>query len=114
MKQGQLWGLMASFDRADDLLAATKKVYAEGYRKIDAYTPFPVHGLAEATGFHGTGLPLIILVGGFIGAVGGYFMQWYANVISQPLNIGGKPFHSWPAFVPVTFECMILCAAFAA
>jgi hypothetical protein len=105
---------MAEFGDAKQLLEAAARAHAEGYRKMDAYTPFPVHGLSEAIGFHSTRLPLIVLSGGIIGGVGGFLMQYYAAVISYPMNIGGKPLNSWPAFIPVTFECTILAASLAA
>ncbi len=78
---------------------------------MDAYTPFPVADLPAALGHKQTPMPLIVLIGGIIGASGGYFLQWYATVVDYPLNIGGRPFHSWPAFVPITFEFTVLCAA---
>lgn len=108
------YGLLAEFETPEDLLSACRKAYGQGYRKMDAYSPFPVEELAEAVGFHHTKLPLIVLAGGIIGCVGGYLMQYWISVINYPLNIGGKPLHSWPSFIPVTFECTILVAAFAA
>jgi len=81
---------------------------------MDAYTPFPIEGLAEALGFHRTRLPLIVLLGGIVGGVSGYLMQYWIAAIDYPLNIGGRPLHSWPAFIPVTFELTILGAALAA
>jgi hypothetical protein len=109
-----LYGITAEFDNQDDLLAATERAYAEGYRKMDAYTPFPVHGLAEALGHRGVRLPWIVLAGGIIGALSGFALQWYTAVIGYPHNIGGRPTNSWPAFVPITFEMTILCAGLAA
>ena len=105
------YGFLAEFEKAEDLVHAARKTYAEGYRKIDAYSPFPVHGLAESIGFHKTRLPLLVLAGGILGAFGGYFMEYYASAVSYPLNIGGRPFHSWPSFIPVAFETTILLAA---
>ena len=105
---------MAEFDNPDNLLAAAHRAYAAGYRKIDAYSPFPIHGLAEAIGFHRNRLPMVVLIAGIIGGVGGFALQYYASVIDYPLNIGGRPLNSWPAFIPVTFETTILIAAFAA
>lgn len=106
-----IYGLLAEFDQPDALLEAAKRAQTAGYVRVDAYSPFPIEGLAEAIGFHKTSLPLLVLVGGIIGCIGGYFMQWYSAVIDYPLNIGGRAFHSWPAFIPITFELTILVAS---
>jgi hypothetical protein len=105
---------MAEFDDPTALVAAARRVREEGYTHTDAYTPFPVEEVAEALGVRHTRLPLVVLIGGLAGCVGGYFMQYYAAAVSYPLNVGGRPLHSWPAFIPITFECTILAAAFAA
>jgi hypothetical protein len=110
MKNQPVYGLMAEFDNADDLLKAAERAYADGYREMDAYTPFPVEGLAEAIGFHKTYVPLVCLIGGLTGCFGGFFLQWWPNVIGYPLNIGGKPYNSWPSFIPITFELTVLFA----
>ena len=109
-----IYGLMAEFDNPNDLLAATTRARVEGYRQMDAYTPFPVEGLAEALGFHHTRVPLIVLIGGLVGCATGYLMQYYLAAIDYPLNIGGRPLNSWPAFIPITFELTILVAALSA
>lgn len=114
MQETRVYGLMAEFDNPETLVKAAQRTYVEGYRRVDAFTPYPVHGLSEAIGFRRTRLPLIVLLGGLLGGSGGFFMQWYANVISYPINIGGRPLNSWPAFIPATFEMTILAAAFAA
>ncbi len=109
-----IYGLMAEFDHPEDLLAAAARARDAGFQRMDAYTPFPVHGLEEALGLRHTRLPLVVLIGGIIGGLAGYGLQYYVSVIDYPLNIGGRPYHSWPAFIPVTFETTVLFAAFAA
>ena len=110
----KVYGLMAQFSDSEDLLGATRRAYAEGYRRMDAYSPFPIEGLAEALGRRGTAVPLLVLLGGMTGGLGGYFMQAYAMAVDYPLNIGGRPLHSWPAFIPITFELTVLCASLTA
>ncbi|PYX22215.1 MAG: DUF3341 domain-containing protein [Acidobacteria bacterium] len=105
---------MAEFDSASDLVAAARKTHEAGYRKIDAYSPFPVEELAEAIGFHKNGVPLVTLIGALIGGISGYLMQYWMAAISYPINVGGRPFHSWPAFIVVTFEMTILFGGIAA
>jgi hypothetical protein len=114
MKTGVIHGLMAEFDDPTSLVAATERAHREGYRCMDAYSPFPIEELHEALGAHHTRLPLIVLTGGLCGCIGGYALQYWSSVMAYPLNIGGKPLHSWPAFIPVTFECTILVAALSA
>ncbi len=109
-----IYGLMAEFDDPQSLVSATGRAHREGYRRMDAYSPFPIEELHEALGGHHTRLPLIVLIGGVCGCIGGYALEYWSSVIAYPLNIGGKPFHSWPAFIPVTFECTILVAALSA
>jgi hypothetical protein len=113
-KAPRLYGVMAQFDSPSALVAAARATYAAGYRQINGYSPFPIEELSDAIGFKRTTLPLIVLAGGIIGAVGGFFMQYWMEVIDYPINVGGKPFNSWPAFIPITFECTVLAAAFAA
>ena len=109
-----LYGIMAEFDNPSDLVAAARRTHEAGYRRVNGYSPYPIEELTEAIGFTRTTLPLIVLVGGILGGLGGFFMQYWMEVIDYPLNVGGKPFNSWPAFIPITFECTILVAAFAA
>jgi len=109
-----LYGLMAEFDDPQTLVAATRRAHEEGYRRMDAYSPFPIEELHEALGQHHSKLPLIVLIGGIIGGLGGYALQYWVAAIAYPVNIGGRPLHSWPAFIPVTFECTILVAALSA
>src|SRR5438046_7734054 len=109
-----LYGVMAQFDSPSTLVAAARETYEAGYRQINGYSPFPIEELSDAIGFRRTALPLIVLIGGILGGLGGFFMQYWMEVINYPLNVGGKPYNSWPAFVPITFECTVLCAALAA
>jgi hypothetical protein len=111
MKSSVIYGLMAEFEDPTSLVTATERAHREGYRRMDAYSPFPIEELHHALGSKPTRLPLIVLIGGLIGCIGGYTLEYWSSVIAYPLNIGGKPLHSWPAFIPVTFECTILAAA---
>jgi hypothetical protein len=113
MKQ-PIYGLMADFDEPDQLLAAAHRAYEEGYRTMDAYSPFPIEGLAEAIGFHRNRVALIVLLMGIAGGLTGFFLQYYVAVIDYPLNIGGRPLNSWPSFVPIAFEVTVLFAAVSA
>jgi hypothetical protein len=106
-----IFGMMVSFDNPNALIQAAEAARKAGYRRIDAYSPYPVEGLSEALELRTTRLPLVVLAGGLLGAAGAYFMQYYASVIDYPLNVGGRPLHSWPAFIPITFELTILVAA---
>jgi hypothetical protein len=109
-----LWGLLAEFDSADALLLAARAAREAGYERVQAYAPFAVEGLAEAVGYTRSHVPAITFCGALLGALGGYFMQWYSAVIAYPVNIGGRPLHSWPMFVPVSFELAVLGGALAA
>jgi len=111
MTAATTYGLMAEFDSPEALLAATRSAYAEGFRRMDAYSPFAIEGLDDALGPHRNWLPLLVLLGGIGGGLTGFGMQWFANVVHYPLNIGGRPFNSWPSFIPITFEMTILAAA---
>jgi hypothetical protein len=113
-KPSGIYGLMAEFEEPAQLVAATERAYQDGYRRMDAYSPYPIEQLHEALGMHHTRLPLIVLIGGLAGCIGGYLLQYWISAIAYPINVGGKPFHSWPAFIPVTFECTILAASLAA
>jgi hypothetical protein len=106
-----LYGLMAEFTEHDQLLDAARRAYTEGYRRMDAFSPFPIDELAEAIGHEYSLVPLITLVGGMMGGLGGYFMQWYAMARLYPINVGGRPHNSWPNFIPITFELTILVAS---
>jgi hypothetical protein len=113
-KSAAIHGLMAEFDEPTTLVAATAHARREGYRRMDAYSPFPIEELHEALGMHHSRLPLIVLIGGLCGCAGGYALQYWVSAMAYPINVGGRPIHSWPAFIPITFECTILVAALSA
>jgi len=108
------YGMLAEFRTAEALIAAVQQARGAGYRRLEAFSPLPIEELTEALGHGPDRIPLLTLLGGICGGVGGYLMQWYAATISYPLNVGGRPLHSWPAFIPITFETTILGAALAA
>ncbi len=114
MKRQRLYGLMAEFHAPADVVAAARAVREGGYRKVDAYSPYPIEELAEALHFHHSRLPLLVLLGGIGGLVAGYSLQYWAAVIEYPMNVGGRPLHSWPAFIVPSFETTILFAALTA
>ncbi|MFN8005613.1 MAG: DUF3341 domain-containing protein [Terriglobia bacterium] len=109
-----LYGLMAEFDSATALVAAAKRSHDHGYKKMDAYSPFPIEELSEAIEFHDRRLPLIVLCGGILGCLAGFFFQYWTAVIDYPVNVGGRPDFSWPSFIPVTFETTVLGASLGA
>jgi hypothetical protein len=110
-----IYGLMAEFGDPTSVVEAARRAYQKGYRKMDAYTPFPIEELAEALGYHTRGrLPRLVLAGGILGCLGGLALQYWTTVIAYPMNVGGRPMVSWPAWVPVAFETTVLCAALAA
>jgi hypothetical protein len=112
--KSSIYGLMAEFDDPSALVSAAQRARQQGYRHMDAYSPFPIEELHEAMAMPHTRLPLIVLIGGIVGCLGGYALQYWVSAIENPWNVGGKPLHSWPAFIPVTFECTILVAALSA
>jgi hypothetical protein len=114
MKRTPVYGLMAEFANPTDIVEAARRTHEAGYRKIDAYSPFPIEELAEAIGFHRDGVALITLVGGLIGMCAGYVLQYWIHAINYPINVGGRPLNSWPAFIVVTFEMTILFAGLSA
>jgi len=110
-----LYGLMAEFNDTTSIVAAARKAYAAGYRRMDGHTPFPIEELAEALGYRTRGrLPKLVFAGGLTGCVAGFGLQYWCSVFAYPLNIGGKPLNSWPSFIPITFEVTILLASLAA
>ena len=111
MKPARIHGLMAEFEDPGALVAAAEHAYREGYRRMDAYSPFPIEELSEALHLHKNKLPLIVLIGGIAGAILGYLLQYYVTVVYFPINIAGRPLHSWPAYIVITFEVTILIAA---
>jgi hypothetical protein len=108
-----IYGVLAEFDNPTALVNAARAAREQGYRRLDAYSPFPIEELNDVLHLHRNLLPLIVLIGGLTGLVCGYLLQYYVTVFHFPLNIGGRPLHSWPAYIVITFELTILFAAFA-
>jgi hypothetical protein len=106
--------LLAEFQGPHELVEAARRVRSEGYREVDAFTPYPVEELSEALHLGRSHIPKIVLAGGIVGALGGYGLEYWTSVVAYPLNVGGRPLHSWPAFIPPAFETTVLLAAFAA
>ena len=109
-----IYGVMAEFDAPTALVVAADRAREEGYRYLDGYTPYPIEELHEALRIHDRRLPMLVLIGGVIGCLGGYLLQYWVSAIAYPVIVGGRPFNSWPAFIPVTFECTILAASLTA
>ena len=103
-----LYGLLAEYTDADQLVAATKKAHEAGYRKMDGYSPYSVPAVADALKFPYSEMGIVMFIGGIVGALSGFFMQWYTQTIDYPINVAGRPLNSWPMFIPVTFEMTIL------
>jgi len=111
-RKGSVWGITAEFEETEPLIMAARAARQAGYSRMDAYTPMPVEGLSDAIGFRNKQMPALMFCGGLIGASLGYFMQWFANTQSYILNLGGRPYHTWPNFIVITFECTVLFTAF--
>lgn len=109
-----IYGLMAEFSDPNELIAAIRQARAGGYRRMDAYTPYPIEEVAEELGIHHNRLPMIVLIGGIVGMISGYALQYWTSVIDYPLNVGGRPFNSLISFIPITFETTVLAAAICA
>jgi hypothetical protein len=114
MERPPIFGMMAEFGSPEEVIRAAERTREKGYTRTDAYSPFPVEGLYEALGTRKSRLPLLVLCGGIVGGLGGFFMQYYAAVFGYPLNVGGRPLNSWPSFIPITFELTILIAGLSA
>jgi Alternative complex III, ActD subunit len=110
----KIYGMMAEFEKPSELIAACEKARESGFRKMDAYSPFAVTGLSDALGFRRSKVALITLLGGLFGCFGGFYMQYWISAVNYPINSGGRPYNSWPSFIPVTFEMTILAAAISA
>jgi len=112
--QAPLHGLIVEFTTPEDILRATQQTWQAGYRRVDAYAPYPVEGLAAAIGLKRSPIPSLVLMGGLVGAASGFAMQFYSMAVDYPFNAGGRPRNSWPVFIPITFEMLILVASVSA
>src|SRR5262245_52975813 len=108
----EVYGVMAEFLTAGEVLEATRAAVRAGYTEMDAYTPYAVEGLADELGLKHTRVPFVVLIAGLVGAGAGFFMQYWSMAVDYPFNVGGRPHNSWPAFIPITFEVMVLVASF--
>jgi hypothetical protein len=113
-EESGIYGLMAEFDNPNAIVAAARRTYEAGYRRINAYSPYPVEELSEAIGFRRNLVPLTVFICGVLGAVGGYALQAWTSAVDYPINVGGRPLVSIPSFIPITFECTVLLASFGA
>jgi hypothetical protein len=114
MPRTPVYGLLAEFVTPQELLAAARRARSEGYRDVEAYTPYPVEGLAVELGMKSTGIPFVVLMAGLVGAVAGFFMQYWSMAVDYSFDVGGRPLNSWPVYVPIAFEVMVLVASLAA
>src|ERR1700692_3542656 len=114
MTEAGLHGIVAEFTTPDDLVSACRKAHDAGYRRMDAYTLFPLEEAADAIGFHKTQVPLLTLLGGILGGLSGFLLQYWVHVFAYPLNVAGRPQNSWPSFIIITFEMTILFAGITA
>jgi hypothetical protein len=109
-----LYGVIAEFGKPETLVHAVHAVRKEGYQVIEAYTPYPIEELHDAIGHGPSRVPLLVLMGGILGGLFGFFLQYWTSAVDYPLNVGGRPYNSWVSFIPITFECTILFAGIAA
>ncbi len=114
MPRETIYGLLAEFEAPEEILAAARRARQAGYRKVEAYTPYSVEGLAEELGLQRTAVPFVVLLAGLVGAGVGFLMQYWSMAVDYAFDVGGRPFNSWPVFIPITFEVMVLVASFAA
>ncbi len=109
-----IYGLLAEFQKPEEILQATQRAREAGYHDIDAFTPYPIEGLGEVLGMKHTRMPFVVLMAGITGAVVGFFMQYYSMAVNYPFNVGGRPTNSWPVYIPITFELLVLVSGLAA
>jgi hypothetical protein len=109
-----IFGILAEFQTAEEILRATRRAREAGYKAMDAYTPYPVEGLATELGLPRTHIPFVVLMAAIVGATVGFMMQYHTMAVDYPFNVGGRPHNSWPVFIPIAFEVMVLVSGFAA
>lgn len=114
MPRSPIHGLLAEFVAPEEIVTAARRAREDGYRDVEAYAPYSVEGLAEELGMHRTGIPFVVLLAGLVGVSVGFFMQYWSMAVDYPFDVGGRPLNSWPVFIPIAFEVMVLVASFAA